>query len=168
MSETDTERKARPAKGQSRAEARPDRSYSPIGDFRGKLSVGGKDGEWMYRWFHEASAQGQRIMNAQLAGWDLVDITKEEGLQIGEQHVEKTSLHGSLVRKPSGTEGTWLYLMRMPLWAYEEVAAKKQLLVDEKEEGLFREYDEDLDDGMYGKNKIGHGLRKGRSSGLSD
>jgi hypothetical protein len=107
-------------------------------------------------------------MNAQLAGWDLVDITKEEGLQIGEQHVEKTSLHGSLVRKPSGTEGTWLYLMRMPLWAYEEVAAKKQLLVDEKEEGLFREYDEDLDDGMYGKNKIGHGLRKGRSSGLSD
>jgi hypothetical protein len=122
----------------------------------------------MYRWFHEKSAGGQRIMNAQLAGWDLVDITKEEHLQIGEEHVEKSSLYGSLIRKPSGTEGTWLYLMRMPMWAYEDVQAQKQKRVDDVEADLFREHDESLGDELYGKNKIGHGLRRGRPADITD
>lgn len=160
MSEiSNVERKARPAKGQSRAEPNP-RHYGPIGDFRGILTVNGKDGEWMYRWFSEKSANGQRILNAQMSGWDLVDITKEESLKVGEEYVEATKTFGSVIRKPADKEGNWLYLMRMPLWAYEEVQAKKQVVVDNIEANLFREHDPDTDDGLYGKNRIKHGLRR--------
>jgi hypothetical protein len=114
----------------------------------------------MYRWFAEKSANGQRIMNAQMAGWDLVDITKETNLKIGEEYVEATKSFGSVVRKPADNEGSWLYLMRMPYWAYEKVQATKQCAVDEIEANMFREYDPDEDDGIYGKNKIKHGLKK--------
>lgn len=155
-------KEARPSKGETRAEERP-RTYAPIGDFRGALTVAGKDGEWMYRWFNEKSHQGQRILNAQLAGWDLVDYTKEENLQVGEQHVEYSTQYGSLIRKPSDKEGTWLYLMRMPQWAYDQVQKTKQEKVDSIEDDMFREYSEDGGDELYGKNRIGHGLRPRRS-----
>lgn len=163
----DTERKARPAKGQSRAPER-ERHYGPIGEFRNILNVSGKDDEWSYRWFKDTSENGQRIFDATAAGWDLVDATKETSITIGQDSVQQTERFGSVFRRHANNEGEYLYLMRMPKWAYEKVQKMKQDAVDQKEADLFREMDPDLDDGMYGKNSMKHELRQKRTAGFLD
>lgn len=165
--DNNTERKARPEKGQSRAPER-ERNYGPIGDFRNILNVKGKDGEWTYRWFKDKSENGQRIFDASAAGWDLVDATKETGITIGQDSVAKTDRFGSVFRRHANNEGEFLYLMRMPKWAYDKVQKMKQESVDQKEADLFREFDPDTDDGLYGQNRIKHELRQKRTAGFLD
>lgn len=164
---TDTERKARPEKGQSRAPER-ERHYGPIAEFRNVLNVRGKDDEWAYRWFKDTSENGQRIFDAMAAGWDLVDATKETSISIGDDSVQQTERFGSVFRRHANKEGEYLYLMRMPKWAWEEVQKKKQESVDEKEADMFRAYDPDSDDGMYGQSRIAHELRRTRKASLLD
>lgn len=155
----EAERKSRPAKGASRKEE-PRKEYGPIGQFRNILNVGGKDVEYFYRWFQDKSESGQRIFDAVAAGWEMVDATKETEITIGKDSVTQTDKFGSLFRRHADKEGNYLYLMRMPMEGWEIVQAAKAAAVDAKEADLFREYDPDLDDGIYGQNRMKSELRR--------
>ena len=165
---TKVERKSRPSKGASRAdEARPsDRRYATIGDFRDILTVSGGDEEWVYRWFQDTSESGQRIFDAYHAGWDLVDATKEEALSIGQHYVDKTDKNGSVFRRPTNKLGDFLYLMRIPKWAWDKIQAGKQQRVDDDEAELTAPRDPLSDDGQYGNNRISSELRKSRRTSI--
>lgn len=163
---TKVERKSRPAKGEDRAERPSDRRYTSIGEFRDILTVRGGDGDWVYRWFQDTSETGQRIFDAYHAGWDLVDATKEEALNIGQHYVDKTDQYGSIFRRPANRRGDMLYLMRMPLWAWEKIQAAKQQKVDDIEADLVATRDPDLDDGQYGSTRISSELRKSRRTSI--
>ena len=159
QSKTEPNRKSRPSKGESRAEARPERRYAPIGDFRDLLSVTGGDEEFAYRWMLDSSASGQRVFDAYHAGWDFVDASKETGLNIGEHYVDRSDSHGSIFRRPANKHGDFLYLMRMPKDRYDEVQAVKQARVDKLEQDLLGPQEE----GQYGQNRVhGHGELRGR------
>lgn len=165
------QRKERPERGETRAQSRPgegDPRYERFDSFRDKLTVAGKDPEWTYRWVKDESHNGQRIFDATADGWDLVDTTKE-GLKVGARSLEAVEGIGSLVRKPADKEGSWLYLMRIPNWVYEQRQDVKQERVDDLEADLFRNYDTaDNEMGMYGQNRIRNDLRKPRSPGFDD
>ena len=146
------ERNTRPQKKDTRAQ-RPSRT--PVSGFRDKLTVSGKDPNFMYRWVADYSEDGQRIWAFDEAGYEFVKSDEVEG--VGQNHVYESSNVGSIVRRPSG-DGRYLYLMKVPREFYEETQQMKEEQLRQMERDIERQRDENTDDGMYGRAKLSRSL----------
>lgn len=142
----------RPAQNQdTRAdeEARPKNRIPMHGSFRDKMTVGGKDPNYEYRWVLDEDERGSRIYRFQQAGWH---FAPKEGLSIGQHSVYRSaSLDSDIVRKPSGKDGRYLYLMRIERKFYDEDQAAKEQTVLERKRDLLRQAEAP---GFYGSIKI--------------
>lgn len=92
---------------------------------------------------------GQRIKDAEEAGWEIV--TSKQG-EFGEESLNKPHKLGSAVSRPVGGKKTGILMRKREDW-YEEDMAVKQKEVDEKERALQEAAGVD---GKYGKVKIGN------------
>lgn len=130
-------------------EARPKRRIPMHGGFRDLITVSGKDPAYEYRWVADVDETGSRIFRFQQAGWH---FAPKEGLDIGQHSVYRSaSLDSDIVRKPSGRDGRYLYLMRIEREYFEEdQAAKEQAVLDRKRD-LMRQKDAP---GFYGDIRI--------------
>ena len=129
----------------------------PVGLPRDKLTVFGKDPNYVYRWVKDAGDCGQRIMQFRRGGYEFVQA---DDIQVGQDFVHKHSdSTQSIVRFPSGRNepNIYMYLMRIRKEFYDEDQAAKMRAIDEVESDMFRERDEDRDDGQYGKPKLSFG-----------
>lgn len=135
---------------------RPKRT--PVGGYRDKLTVHYKDEKhrekFADRWVLDTHENGPRILAFKDALWEFVPA---EEATIGVSHVLETEGVGSIIRRPAGGNGQYLYLMRLPREYYDEDQAEKQKYVDATEEDLTRpdSLSQDIDEGgVYGSIKI--------------
>lgn len=142
--ETVTTKRGRPA-GASRKE-RPRRS-SP-GGYRSILTVEGKDPAYEYRWVMDTDEGGARIWKMKDIGYEFAAAADH---RIGENAVFKSKSHGSVIRVPADKEGNFMYLMRIDKDWYDEDKASHEEKIKRVERSMYREYDEDKDEGQYGK-----------------
>lgn len=151
---TNTPRKrGRPAKNQSRVDtsARP-RQRIPVHGSRDILTIlSGKDPGHVYRFVKDVNEDGARIMRFRNAGYEFVR-SDEENLQIGQNHVYKSSENGSIIVVKEGVGN--LYLMKIKKEWYEEDQAAKEAALKDTERMITRKRNEDTDDGMYGQPKL--------------
>jgi hypothetical protein len=157
----DTAKTDRPKRAESRAKRQRPKRLGPVGSFRDKLGVQGKDAEYRYRWFAATSEKDKRIFDAVQAGWEMVDATVESEMEIGEEAVTHSKKWGSIYRVPASRGGNeeYMYLMRIPEdWAIE-VDAMKADEVDKRDAAITRERDShDNEDGQYGSTKVDHAI----------
>lgn len=139
---------------ESKRRKRPENRV-PVSGTRDVLTVYGKDPDLEYRWVSDKSEDGARIYVFTRAGWFFVP---SDEVEIGESNVYKSENYGSIVRQPDGG-GSYLYLMAIEKDLYLEDQKAKQEEIAEEERAITRERDEEVDDGQYGKNKLGFDLR---------
>lgn len=137
----EAERKVgRPTKNQeTRTEpvARPKNRIPMHGSFRDVITVTGKDPAYEYRWVSDLDEQGSRIFRFTQAGWH---FAPKDGLGIGQHSVYRSAkLDSDIVRKPSGKDGRYLYLMRIEREFYEEDRAAKEEAVLDRKRDLMRQ-----------------------------
>lgn len=109
-----------------RAKKRPQRT--PLGA-RNRLTVSGKDPNFVYRWIND---QEDRVERAKEAGYELVP---KSGHAVGDPRAAEASPMGAFTSKAVGG-GTTAYLMRIPKEYYEEDQAAKQSALAETERGM--------------------------------
>jgi hypothetical protein len=146
--------RGRPRKDESRVadpQTRPKRT--PVSGNRDILTVLGKDPEYEYRWIADYSEDGQRIWRFMQAGYTFVSANTVE---VGQSHVYQSENVGSIVRRPAGKTGDFLYLMKIPKEFYNEDQAAKQAEIDSVERSMQRrrKAQDAGDDGEYEDTKI--------------
>lgn len=145
----------RPRKDETRAESTGQRPAKrvPINGFRDKLSVGGCDSNYVYRWVLDSNEGGQRIMQCNAAGYEFV--TGEQGITVGQGSVYKSDNVGSIIRTPGGN-GDFLYLMRIPKEFHDEDKLAKEKKINDIEDGMKRSTSKTVGaDDLYGSVEIG-------------
>jgi hypothetical protein len=154
---------ANPAKERPESESLEPRVVRPRRDsldgFRSKLAVRGKDPAYAYRFVLDTDCieekdgtvmlrPGQNILMRQADGWELVD---GKSVSVGSTNVYSTDNTGSVIRIPSGSDGQFLYLMRIRKeWFEDDKAAKAKRVLDT--ESLIQ--DTPSEEGMYGSISI--------------
>lgn len=137
-------------------EPKPERV--PVGGFRDKLTVRFKNPEdekrFYHRWVLDTHENGGRIYQFMNAGYEFV---KSSEVIVGQESVFDSEDVGSLVRRPAGGDGKYLYLMRLPIEFREEDEAAKAAVVDATERSVLdpESLSEDKE-GVYGKITISH------------
>lgn len=130
--------------------ARPKQRVPLHGMHRDVLTVQGKDKAFVYRWVKDVDETGQRIFRFKEAGYE---FAPSNGLTIGEHSVYKSDkVSSAIVRRSSGTDGQWLYLMRIKREWYDEDQAAKLDYIKERKGELIAQKDAP---GFYGDLRIG-------------
>lgn len=154
-----TRKEGRPDANQSRVEGgqeRPERSST--GGFRDKLSVKGIDPAYVPRWVRDVDENGYRISNCLAQGYEFV--RSDSGVKVGQGEVFTSENVGSIIRRPAGSEGDYLYLMQIRREWYEEDQAAKQDRANSLETGVMRNSGKEPgSDDLYGSIKVEHELR---------
>lgn len=150
MTIVETDKKRGPGRPSKESRKRPERV--PVGGFRDKLTVQGRDPNFVYRWVLDMDATGSRVLNFLQGGYEFV---KGDEVIIGETYVFASPDYGSIIRRPGNKQGDYLYLMKIRKEYYEEDAKAKQDLVNQTEDALYSPDSLRGDrEGVYGDIKI--------------
>lgn len=128
--------RGRPPKNQKSnapQEVRPTRV--PVHQQRDKITVGGKNPLFEYRWVKDGDEAGQHIAKFNIGGWN---FTQAKDVQVGQSWVHESSYGGgSLVRRPADESiGTYYYLMQLPKDLYDEDQHEKQADIYAREQEM--------------------------------
>lgn len=128
----------------------------PVNGQRDKLSVYGLSPDFFYRFVKDNSEDGQRIFTFLRAGYDFVQADE---VTVGQEVVYSTENVGSIVRQPAG-DGTYLYLMKLPMALHQEDERAKAAEIDSLERQMTRARNPDDDENKnYGSNKLSYEIK---------
>jgi hypothetical protein len=113
---------------------------TPINGTRSRLSVRGKDPEYVYRIVNDID---DRIQTFQEMGYEIVI---DDTVSVGDKRVANPTKEGSPVKVSVG-QGVQAYVMRQKREWFEEDQKLKQAQVDELENSMKRNPDLDHDKG---------------------
>lgn len=137
-------------------EKRENQTRVPVGSHQDKFTVAGKKSNLSYRWVLRSDTV-DHIWEFQMAHWRFV---ASDEVQVPEPFIHKED-HGSVIRRPAGGGGGYLYLMCIDKKTYNEDQKEKQKEIDKTEEAIFKTFNAEEvthvssrgqpDSGFYGK-----------------
>lgn len=107
---------------------------TPITGERSILHVEGKMPGFKYRWIKDTDETGSEVLRFLSAGYEFA--RRSEGIIVGDNSVYASKAVGSLVRVSAGSQGDYLYLMKIPEDWYKEDQEAKSRIVDQTEDAI--------------------------------
>lgn len=141
-----------PGRKLSAKEQRIQDARARVAGFRNKLSVSGKNPDFVYRWVLDATDIGHKLARVKQLGYEMA--TEDDVDEIGEEFIARpsTGTDGTIIRRPSGDGVRQMYLMRIPRDFYEANQEVLNERLNEIEREIYGKADDSM--GQYGEVKV--------------